>query len=107
MSITRFPSGLFLGAALMYFLDPQRGRKRRARIGEIATHARRVERDLVSKAVRDAQHRARGLSERIKHPLATEVADGVLQSRVRAALRSGGLKKTSGGPKGTTTASVR
>jgi len=86
MSITRFPSGLFLGAALMYFLDPQRGRKRRARIGEIATHARRVERDLVSKAVRDAQHRARGLSERIKHPLATEVADGVLQSRVRAAL---------------------
>ena len=86
MSIVRFPSALAMGAALMYFLDPVRGRKRRARIGEMATHARRRERELVGKAVRDASHRARGLSERVKHPLATEVTDGVLQGRVRAAL---------------------
>ncbi len=86
MSITRFPSGLVVGAALMYFLDPQRGRKRRARVGEMATHAQRVERELVGKAVRDVQHRAHGLSERIKHPLPTEVTDGVVQGRVRSAL---------------------
>ena len=86
MSITRFPSALFLGAALMYFLDPQRGKKRRARVGELASHAQHVERVLFGKAVRDAAHRAHGLAERIKHPLASEVSDGVLQSRVRAAL---------------------
>jgi len=86
MSIIRFPSGLLVGAGLMYFLDPVRGRKRRARVGEHATHARRVERELVGKAVRDASHHAHGLGERVKHPMSDEVADGVLQGRVRAAL---------------------
>lgn len=86
MSITRFPSGLLLGAALMYFLDPLGGRKRRARIGEIATHAQRVERRFVGKAVRDASNRAFGIRERVKHPPTAEVVDGVLKARVRAAL---------------------
>ena len=86
MSITRFPAGFLVGAGLMYFLDPVRGRRRRARVVEAATHARRVERQLVGKAVRDAQQRARGLGERVKHPLAAEVPDDVLQGRARAAL---------------------
>jgi uncharacterized membrane protein len=86
MSIMRFPTGLLVGAGLMYFLDPFRGRKRRARIAEAATHAQRVERELVGKAVRDAQHRVRGLSERVRHPMASEVSDGVLVGRARAAL---------------------
>jgi uncharacterized membrane protein len=86
MSILRFPSAVLVGATLMYFLDPARGRKRRARLGELATHARRVERRLVGKGVRDAQHRARGITERLAHPLADEIADGVLHARVRAAL---------------------
>ena len=86
MSITRFPSGFLFGAGLMYFLDPQRGRRRRARVVEVATHARRVEKDLVGKAMRDAQQRARGLGERVRHPLAAEVSDGVLQGRARAAV---------------------
>jgi uncharacterized membrane protein len=70
----------------MYFLDPFRGRKRRARITEAATHAQRVERELVGKAVRDAQHRAHGLTERVRHPMQSEVSDGVLVGRARAAL---------------------
>jgi uncharacterized membrane protein len=70
----------------MYFLDPFRGRKRRARIAEAATHAQRIERELFGKALRDAQHRARGLTERVRHPMASEVADGVLNGRARAAL---------------------
>src|SRR5207245_1201359 len=82
----RFPSALLVGAGLMYFLDPARGRKRRARMIEAANHAQRIERELVGKAVRDAQHRARGVTERIKHPLASEVSDGVLRGRARAAL---------------------
>src|SRR5439155_2710441 len=79
-------SGVLVGAGLMYFFDPVRGRKRRARISEATTHAQRVERELVAKAVRDAQHRAHGLSERVKHPLATDVPDAVLEGRVRAQL---------------------
>ena len=86
MSITRFPSWLLLGAGLMYFFDPARGRKRRARIVEAAQHAQRVERDLVAKARRDAEHRAHGVAERARHPLAIDVSDGVLHGRARAAL---------------------
>ncbi|MGE5184867.1 MAG: BON domain-containing protein, partial [Acidobacteriota bacterium] len=82
----RFSSGTLVGVALMYFLDPARGRKRRARVGEMATHAQRVERELVGKAMRDVSHRAQGLTERVRHPLSGEVTDGVLQGRVRAAL---------------------
>lgn len=85
-SITRFPGAVLLGAGLMYFLDPVRGRKRRARVGELATHARRVERDLVGKGLRDATHRAHGVTERLRHFAPEEVSDAVLQGRVRSHL---------------------
>lgn len=85
-SITRFPGAVLIGAGLMYFLDPVRGRKRRARIGELATHARRVERELVGKGLRDASHRAHGVTERLKHLRPEESNDPVLASRVRAHL---------------------
>jgi len=70
----------------MYLFDPVRGRRRRARLVELATHAHRVEHDLVGKAARDAKQRVHGLGERVKHARTDEVSDGVLQSRVRAAL---------------------
>ena len=70
----------------MYLFDPDRGRRRRARLVELATHAQRVEHDLVGKAARDAKARVHGLGERVKHGRTDEVSDGVLQSRVRAAL---------------------
>ena len=85
-SITRFPRAVLIGAGLMYFLDPVRGRKRRARIGELATHARRVERELVGKGLRDASHRAHGVTERLKHLVPEETSDAVIASRVRAHL---------------------
>lgn len=86
MSFTSKFSGVLLGAGLMYFLDPARGRKRRARVIDAATHARRVEHELVGKAVRDAQHRAQGLAERVRHPHLAEVSDAVVEGRVRAHL---------------------
>src|SRR5580765_1532695 len=86
MWITSKLSGVLVGVGLMYFFDPQRGKRRRARVVEAATHAQRVERQLVGKAVRDAQHRAHGLSERVKHPLAADVPDAVVTGRVRAQL---------------------
>ena len=85
-TITRFPGAFLLGAGLMYFLDPVRGRKRRARVGELATHARRVERELVGKGLRDASHRAHGVTERLKHIVPEQTDDAVLASRVRAHL---------------------
>src|SRR5688572_7155075 len=85
-SITSATRGLLAGAALMYFFDPARGRRRRARVVDLAAHVRRVEGELLGKALRDAEHRARGLVERISHLGSDAPSDGVLEGRVRAAL---------------------
>lgn len=83
-----FPRGFLAGAALMYFFDPRRGRARRARIADLATHIRRVEQQLVDKAARDAAHRARGLVRRVSsvRGAQTHTEDAVLEARVRARL---------------------
>lgn len=86
MRVTSFPGGVLLGAGLMYFLDPIRGRRRRARIKEAVTHAERRERELLEKAARDASNRAHGLVERVKHPPSPDAPDPVIESRVRACL---------------------
>jgi uncharacterized membrane protein len=70
----------------MYFLDPIRGRKRRARINEAVLHAQRHERELIAKATRDAKHRAHGFVERTKHRPSVDAPDQVIESRVRACL---------------------
>ncbi|HSD90676.1 MAG TPA: SRPBCC family protein [Kofleriaceae bacterium] len=82
--LASFPGGLLLGAGLMYFLDPIRGRGRRRRINEVVMHAQRLERDLLGKAARDAKHRVSGIVERVKHPGAADVTDEVIEQRARA-----------------------
>jgi len=86
MKLTSFPAGVLLGAGLMYFLDPIRGRKRRARIEEAVVHAQHRERDLLGRASRDAKHRAQGFVERAKHRPSPDAPDQVIESRVRACL---------------------
>jgi len=86
MKVTNFPGAVLLGAGLMFFLDPVRGRKRRARMNEAMAHAERHERELFGKASRDARHRAHGLVERVKHRPSPDVPDQVIESRVRACL---------------------
>jgi uncharacterized membrane protein/osmotically-inducible protein OsmY len=86
MKVTSFPGGVLLGVGLMYFLDPIRGRKRRARINEAVMHAQRHERDLIAKASRDVRNRAHGLAERVKHRPSPDVPDVVIEGRVRACL---------------------
>ncbi len=86
MKVTSFPGGLLLGVGLMYFLDPIRGRKRRARINEAVMRAQRQERELLAKASRDARQRAHGLVERTKHRPSPDAPDQVIESRVRACL---------------------
>jgi len=82
--LASFPGGLLLGAGLMYFLDPIRGRGRRRRINEAMMHAERLERDLLGKAARDAKHRVNGIVEKAKHPSTGDVTDEVIEQRVRA-----------------------
>jgi uncharacterized membrane protein len=81
-----FPRGILVGASLMYFFDPRRGRARRARIVDFVTHTWRVEQQLVGKAARDAAHRARGLVERVSHAPSGKADDAVLEARARARL---------------------
>jgi uncharacterized membrane protein len=81
-----FPRGVLAGVSLMYFFDPRRGRARRARIADLAAHARRVEQRLIGKAVRDAAHRARGLVERVSNARPGRADDAVVEARVRARL---------------------
>ena len=85
-SPTSFLRGLGIGVALMYFCDPARGRARRARLRNMAEHARAKERRFLAKAARDANHRVRGAVERVWHPSSKEVSDEVLDARIRSHL---------------------
>jgi osmotically-inducible protein OsmY len=82
--------GMILGAGLMYLLDPDRGRRRRALIRDQMVHGAHEIEDLgegVASRARHLRNRARGaLAEtRNRFPL-EEVDDSVLAARVRSHL---------------------
>jgi uncharacterized membrane protein len=80
-----FLSGVGLGAGLMYLLDPEAGRRRRALSRDKAMHALHEQRGVVEKGVRDLRNRAEGVRARTRGALAgEEVSDRVLVDRVRA-----------------------
>lgn len=60
-SLLTFAAGLGSGAALMYFLDPDRGRRRRALVGDQVTGLAHDAQDAIGKKQRDLQNRAKGL----------------------------------------------
>ena len=80
--------GMGLGAALMYFLDPDSGRRRRALAREKSTRYARHARDRQAALLRHASHRAQGAVAGIRHRLHPDeiVEDTVLLERVRAEL---------------------
>lgn len=80
--------GLGLGAALMYFLDPDNGRRRRALVREKSVRYAREARDRQAGLLRHAGNRARGAAASVRHRLHADdiVEDGVLLERVRSAL---------------------
>jgi osmotically-inducible protein OsmY len=89
-AVTTLLRGALLGAAAMYLLDPDRGRRRRAIARDKARSAATQAAAFVRAARRDARHRMRALTTR-----ATQVArrrdqdaapDVVLAERVRARL---------------------
>jgi uncharacterized membrane protein len=82
-----FLGGAAIGVALMYFLDPNSGRRRRARTRDKAVHAARVVSEGAKVTARDTVHRAQGAWAEARRMFShEEVGDEVLVDRVRAEL---------------------
>ena len=78
---------LGLGAALMYFFDPDRGKRRRALVRDKVDAAAHKAADKAEKMGRDVRNRAYGMVVETKSLLRREeVGDDVLVQRVRARL---------------------
>lgn len=79
-----------LGAGLMYILDPQRGRRRRALVRDQITHGSHVIEDTGRRVVgagRDLRNRARGTAAAVRSKLQGDgVDDATLDARVRSEL---------------------
>jgi uncharacterized membrane protein len=79
--------GLGIGAALMYFLDPTRGRRRRALMRDQMTHAVRKGEHGVEATVHDLSNRAQGMAAEVRNRFSDdEPSDDVLVARVRSEL---------------------
>ncbi len=81
--------GLFGAAAtglgLMYFLDPDQGRRRRALVRDQMVHAAHKTGDAVDATSRDIANRAKGAVAELRGRFQdAEVSDDVLRERVRA-----------------------
>jgi uncharacterized membrane protein len=82
-----FLGGAAVGVALMYFLDPNSGRRRRARTRDKAVHAARVVSEGAKVTALDTVHRAQGAWAEARRMFShEEVDDDVLVERVRAEL---------------------
>lgn len=84
--LTTFVGGAALGIAAMYMLDPDKGKRRRALVGDKAHALVSDTRQAVGAATRDAAHRIQGLRARARRLLSdTPVPDDLqLIERVRA-----------------------
>jgi uncharacterized membrane protein len=80
--------GAAAGVALMYFLDPNSGRRRRARTRDKVVHAAKVVNEGARVTARDTVHRAQGAWAEAKRLFNhdEDVGDEALLGRVRAAL---------------------
>ena len=77
--------GVGLGAGLMYVLDPDRGRRRRALLRDRASHTVGEALDALGKNGRDVRNRARGfVAEAGAHFRCEQVSDEMLAERVRS-----------------------
>jgi osmotically-inducible protein OsmY len=79
--------GVGVGAALMYFFDPDRGKRRRALVRDKVESAGNKATEYAEKMGRDVRNRAYGVVAETKSILKGEgVTDDVLVDRVRAKL---------------------
>lgn len=79
--------GIVVGAGVMYLLDPQHGRRRRALVRDQVTHFVHLTQDAVDDVSHDFTNRYRGAINRTRqHAHAEPVSDDVLVERVRSRL---------------------
>jgi osmotically-inducible protein OsmY len=80
-------AGVGVGAGVMFLLDPDRGKRRRALLRDKAIHLSRVGGCAVGKISRDIRNRAIGAASEIRARLKeSEVPDTVLIDRVKSRL---------------------
>ena len=80
-----FIGAVGLGAGLMYVLDPDRGKRRRARIRDKAIHAFKRAECALDATSRDIRNRAQGLFAEARSLMGSEeVSDEVLVERIRS-----------------------
>lgn len=90
MNIAGILTGLGLGVALAYILDPDRGRRRRAMATDKAVSAAHTAADAVDTTSRDVRNRMRGRLAWLRSSFTSDdVDDHVLVERVRA--KTGGV----------------
>jgi hypothetical protein len=77
-----------LGAGLMYFLDPDRGKRRRALLRNKAVHMKHIAGDTAVKTERDLRNRLRGAVAQLESLWVNNgpVSNDVLEARVRSKL---------------------
>ena len=82
-----FGSGLGLGTAAMFLLDPDRGKRRRALIRDKVVWATRKTGEGLDAAAKDLSNRAHGIASEVQSKFHSDpVDDDVLVNRVRAKL---------------------
>jgi uncharacterized membrane protein len=87
ISLARVAATAAAGAAAMYWLDPDNGRRRRALARDRISSAAASVSDLTGAGSRDLKHRAQGMSARVRSRLSRDDASNeILEARVRAAL---------------------
>ncbi|HET9370040.1 MAG TPA: SRPBCC family protein [Vicinamibacterales bacterium] len=80
-------TGFGVGVALMYFLDPERGRRRRALVRDRIAHGARLTRDAAGATSRDLTQRASGIAASVRGKFNhAAVDDEILVERARARL---------------------
>ena len=80
-------TGLFLGAAAMYFLDPQTGKRRRALVRDQVTHATSVVKEVGQAQTKDFAQRATGMWSTLTSPLRRhDNSDRAINARIRTRL---------------------
>ncbi|MEJ2706027.1 MAG: SRPBCC family protein [Anaerolineales bacterium] len=82
---TSILAGIGIGAGFMYYLDPERGNRRRALVKDRFMSAKRQADDAIDGTVRDLRNRSKGLLAETAARLSNEeIPDWVLEERVRA-----------------------
>ena len=80
-------AGIAVGAGLVYFGDPYRGRRRRAHARDQVTHLTNAAEKAIDRSFRDLTNRAHGLfAEALDAAIPNRVPDEVLLDRVRTRL---------------------